>query len=392
MATATEQVIRESWGVIQESLRVDRDKHTVYGAKLVSVGESRNRRRYLGQSLREAASLYEGAKINDDHPDGGATKARKYGDRMGNVLKGSVEFREGSGLHGDLRMNPKHALYEQFMFDAENAPQNVALSHNVLALQRLESNSGIWVVEKITRVISVDVVGDPGSTNGLFESEDFDAMKTVQKTLRVLLAEAVPTMQPAYEAIMVANGIDLAVPYNVAESAKPVDQLTAALEANGLAALRESTNAKRFDVVRTVGLLGDDIRAGVAPAAEKYKGAGSAAPAAVAAAAGAAAGGGTSDLAAVLEKLEAIGTKLNKLDQKELAESILEKHGVAKTSTIVNQLIQMSSKEAMELFTLQNLVKPSNGINGEYIARESAAGDGKIAADAKSFLSRIKAN
>lgn len=391
MATATEQVIRESWGVIQESLRVDRDKHTVYGAKLVSVGESRNRRRYLGPSLREAASLYEGAKINDDHPDGGATKARKYGDRMGNVLKGSVEFREGSGLHGDLRMNPKHALYEQFMFDAENAPQNVALSHNVLALQRLESNSGIWIVEKITRVISVDVVGDPGSTNGLFESEDFDAMKTVQKTLRVLLAEAVPTMQPAYESIMVANGIDLAVPFNVAESAKPVDQLTAALEGHGLAALRESTNAKRFDVMRVVGLLGDDIRAGVAPAAEKYKGAGSAAPAAVAAAAGAAAGGGTSDLSAVLEKLEAIGTKLNKLDQKELAESILEKHGVAKTSTIVNQLTQMSSKEAMELFTLQNLVKPTSGINGEYIARESATGDGKVAADAKSFLARVKA-
>jgi hypothetical protein len=391
MAAATESAIRESWGVVQEALRVDRDKHTVFGAKLVSVGESRNRKRYGAEPLRSAAELYGGAKINDDHPEGSAVRARRYGERMGNVLKGTVEFREGQGLFGNLLMNPKHALYEQFMWDAENAPQNVALSHNILALQRLEPASGVWVIEKITRVISVDVVGDPGSTNGLFESEDFDAMKTINKSLKALLAEAVPSMQPAYEAIIVANGIDLSAEYAVGESLKPNERLLAAIDAIGLAAMRESANPKRFELMRVAGLLGDDVRGNVAPAAEKYKSAGSAVPSATATAASGAGGDGNSDLRTILNHVESIGKRLDRLDQAEIAESILERHGVEKTKAIVQTLCSMSSKEAMELYVLQNLTGARHADEHYQIARESGGGGGsKAAENPKDLLSRIR--
>jgi hypothetical protein len=78
-----------------------------------------------------------------------------------------VHFRAGEGLFGDLHFNPKHALSEQLIWDAEHAPQNVGMSHNVLA--RTSLDGGNTVVEAITKVQSIDLVADPATTSGLFE-------------------------------------------------------------------------------------------------------------------------------------------------------------------------------------------------------------------------------
>ena len=116
---------------------------------------------------RRGRRLYEGAKVNINHPKGHPLSPRDYQDRLG-VING-VEFRTNQGLFGDLHFNPKHMLSEQLMWDAEHASQNVGLSHNVLA--RTSRQGDETVVEAITKVQSIDLVADPATTRGLFEQE-----------------------------------------------------------------------------------------------------------------------------------------------------------------------------------------------------------------------------
>jgi hypothetical protein len=143
---------------------VDRAAGIIRGVKLLGLS-SRNGRRYRDDALGAARELYEGAKVNINHPKGHPLSPRDYQDRLG-VIRG-VEFRAGSGLFGDLHFNPNHALSEQLIWDAEHAPQNVGLSHNVLARTARDGNE--TVVEAITKVQSIDLVADPATTSGLYE-------------------------------------------------------------------------------------------------------------------------------------------------------------------------------------------------------------------------------
>lgn len=147
------------------SLRVDREAGVLRGVKLLGL-QSRNGRRYLPEALSAAAALYEGAKVNVNHPRGGPLATRDYQDRIG-VMR-NVAVRSEEGLFGDLHFNPRHALAEQLLWDAEHAPENVGLSHNVQA--RTARQGEETVVEAIVRVQSVDLVADPATTQGLFES------------------------------------------------------------------------------------------------------------------------------------------------------------------------------------------------------------------------------
>ncbi|MEX0867574.1 MAG: hypothetical protein WD030_09465, partial [Pirellulales bacterium] len=124
-------------------------------------------RHYTPGALREAAALYEGAKVNVNHPKGHPAAPRDYQDRLGTVRQ--VVYRDGAGLFAELHFNPKHALAEQLIWDAEQAPHNVGFSHNVEAVvKRLDDG---LLVERITRVNSVDLVADPATTRGLFENQ-----------------------------------------------------------------------------------------------------------------------------------------------------------------------------------------------------------------------------
>lgn len=145
--------------------KIDKENGVVSGVKILGV-KSRNNRIYPLETLRDAAPLYENAKVNVNHPDGSPTESRKYQDRVGSIK--NVTLQE-NGLYGDFHFNPKHPLAEQMLWDAEKAPENFGFSHNVEAVVRLEN--GAQVVDKIVRVRSVDLVADPATTSGLFESE-----------------------------------------------------------------------------------------------------------------------------------------------------------------------------------------------------------------------------
>ena len=146
------------------SMRLDRPGGVIRGVKILGL-ESRNGRSYLPEALAQAAPLYEDAKVNVNHPKNSPGSPRDYQDRIG-VIRNVAP--RPDGLFADFHFNPKHQLAEQFLWDAEHAPENVGFSHNVEA--RTARRGDRVVVEAITRVQSVDLVADPATTRGLFES------------------------------------------------------------------------------------------------------------------------------------------------------------------------------------------------------------------------------
>jgi hypothetical protein len=152
------------------TLRTDRAAGVIRGVKILGP-QSRNGRSYLPEALAAAAPLYEEAKVNVNHPKGDPLAPRDYQDRIG-VIRHVVVRPEG--LFGDFHFNPKHTLAEQLLWDAEHAPENVGFSHNVQA--RTARRGDQVVVEAITKVQSVDLVADPATTRGLFESASLSGL------------------------------------------------------------------------------------------------------------------------------------------------------------------------------------------------------------------------
>ena len=184
------------------ALRVDRAGGVLRGVKLIGI-ESLNGRRYRPAALSAAIGLYEGAKVNVNHPKDGPLAPRDYRDRLGVIRQ--VEFRPDEGLFGNLHFNPKHALAEQLAWDAEHNPRNVGFSHNVLA--RLSREGEQTIVEAITHVQSVDLVADPAATQGLFEQAEADRAKLEEaESQRVALDEATADIERLNAELQASTG------------------------------------------------------------------------------------------------------------------------------------------------------------------------------------------
>jgi hypothetical protein len=173
-------------------LRVDRATGVLRGVKLLGLA-SRNGRRYRETALAEAIGLYEGAKVNVNHPKGHPHAPRDYQERLG-VIR-NVALRPSDGLFGNLHYNPKHPLAEQLAWDAEHSPENVGLSHNVEA--RTSRAGEETMVEAIVRVQSVDLVADPATTRGLFEQEEGGRMQEAGGREEAAQPQSPPTLPAA---------------------------------------------------------------------------------------------------------------------------------------------------------------------------------------------------
>jgi hypothetical protein len=166
------------------TVTVDREANVIRGVKLLGL-TSRNGREYLPEAVRAAAHMYEGKQVNVDHLEGNGR--RSYRDRLGRLT--GIEVRK-DGLYGDLVLNPKHDVAEQLMWDAEHAPENVGFSHD--AKGKTSTRGGKVIVEEIRSVRSVDLVAEPATTSGLFESEDSseDTITHKVKKMSIELTEA----------------------------------------------------------------------------------------------------------------------------------------------------------------------------------------------------------
>lgn len=164
-ASTLEDRVFESFG----GASLDAEKHVIRDVKLIGF-ESLNGRTYPPAVLRGAVSLYEGAKVNVDHPADSPAAPRSVSDRIG-LIK-NARFVEGRGVVGDFHFNPKHKLAEQVSWDAANQPEAVGFSHNATLKLAAKPVNGKQVVEQIVRVRSVDLVADPATTKSLYESQD----------------------------------------------------------------------------------------------------------------------------------------------------------------------------------------------------------------------------
>lgn len=196
----------------------------IRGVKLLGL-ESRNGRVYPKETVARAAGLYEGAKVNVNHAKGDAAQPRDYQDRIGSIRGVTVHEGDG-GLFGDFHFNPKHALAEQLIWDAENAPENLGFSHNIVA-KVSRSRQGKVVVEEISRVQSVDLVADPATTRGLFESNlDSEEGEDMPATLESLQADQPDLLKSIREAAVTEHVNSEAVKTAAAEKDAEIKNLT----------------------------------------------------------------------------------------------------------------------------------------------------------------------
>lgn len=176
--------------------RVDRDAGIIRGVK-VAGGSSPNKHQVEGVSgtdyepsaLREALSLYEGARVNCDHPERDPItgkplkKDRPAESRLGKLVNARMD---GGCVYADLHCLKSHPMWERIAEAAERDDMSdcFALSHN--AYGKGEVRNGRYVITHIPEVRSVDLVADGGTNRSLFESRE--PMKTLRNIVESALA------------------------------------------------------------------------------------------------------------------------------------------------------------------------------------------------------------
>jgi hypothetical protein len=159
---------------------VDREAGVIRGVKVLGR-ESRNGREYSDRALHEAAQLYEGIGVNLNHPDRKETnRERPVEAGFGWLAAARVE---ADGVYADLHYLRSHAQAAVLIEAAERNPKRFGLSHN--AEGKVARRDGKTIVESIEKVRSVDVVQNPATNSGLFESEERKmSTRTVQEVIQ----------------------------------------------------------------------------------------------------------------------------------------------------------------------------------------------------------------
>ncbi len=150
--------------------RVDRVRGIIHDVKIVGLvsrntRESKKGRRYTKDCLTAACRLYEGAKVGVGHRTAGV--GRSAADTLGVLRAVRVAT---DGLRGNLHYLASHPMAERLCEAAEKTPSAFGLSHDVSKWEGRLDSDGVYVVTAIHKVESVDLVANPGTTRGLFES------------------------------------------------------------------------------------------------------------------------------------------------------------------------------------------------------------------------------
>jgi hypothetical protein len=160
---------------------VDRDAGVIRGVKVLGR-QSRNGREYSDRALSDAAGFYQGIAVNLNHPERREPALERPVEAGFGWLE-AVEVRS-DGVYGDLHYLKSHGQAAVITEAAERNPRRFGLSHN--AEGTLVRKEGKTIVESVEKVRSVDIVQNPATSNGLFESEE----TRMQKTIRQILTES----------------------------------------------------------------------------------------------------------------------------------------------------------------------------------------------------------
>jgi hypothetical protein len=151
--------MRENITDFLSEAQVDRDGKLVRNVALLGP-ESRNGYRYTLEAMQEAAPLYDGRPLFVDHADSGPTQ-RKLRDYAGQVVQPRLENHR---IRGDLKLLGPNADWLLQLMEA--SPRDIGMSHVVLARRNPEGDE----VRQIERVLSVDIVAFPATTQSFQEA------------------------------------------------------------------------------------------------------------------------------------------------------------------------------------------------------------------------------
>lgn len=165
-------------GEFLEGARVDRKANTIIDVKLCGK-HSKNGREYSDRALTDATRLYEGCPFYLDHPTDRELRDRK-GIRSVLDLAGKIANvrKVGDAVRGDIHLLDKDPSRALVLAIADQMPTLAGNSHRASGTVRRGDN-GVDVVESLDAVAGVELVTDPATASGLFESvtKDDDDMK-----------------------------------------------------------------------------------------------------------------------------------------------------------------------------------------------------------------------
>lgn len=171
---------------LDSTAKVDVAAGTIIGARL--CGEhSKNGRRYERKAFTESRGKYEGAKSYFDHAKGNGERSVR--DLAAKITDVTID---NQGLpRGTLRFyDSTDPLSKKILNIAATSPGDIGLSHVARCKTRFEG--GVEVIESIELVESVDIVTDPATTKGFFEST-----QTMEKIKLKALSEKIgPKLGP----------------------------------------------------------------------------------------------------------------------------------------------------------------------------------------------------
>lgn len=337
-------------------IELDKDKGVIRNVKILG-SDSNNNRLYPLDVLKRAVHLYEGMKVNVNHGDMPGSR-RDLEDRIG-VLR-NVKVQE-DGLFGDLHFNPKHRFADQLIWNAENDPNNIGFSHD--ATCRHSRKNGVMIIEEIQVVKCVDLVGQPATTVGLFESES----KTMKKTILQIARAAKHTVGGRHlirlcEQDEPVGEVPIAeIPVDVPDEANADDAIRAAFKA-AINAVIDDDSLDVTAMMKKIGDLlkakekidGDDEATGQAIEAEVET---SSAPN------GQGKGGteanGKGDPGPV-QPVQKMREQLERLERKDSVRTLLAKTGASVSEDIFEMLCELPSNKSRETM-LANLGTPKRG-------------------------------
>ena len=164
MSTSNHGRLREYAIARSTPIKVDPEKGVLFDV-LILGHHSRNRADYSQSVMQEAVGKYDGVPVYIGHTRDDSNP--EYDRKLGVIRNPRVTV---EGIRADLHYPPKHRIAEQLAWDAVHAPHSCGFSHD--ADCEWAMRDGRKIVSRISRVYSVDLVTRPGSTHGLFESEN----------------------------------------------------------------------------------------------------------------------------------------------------------------------------------------------------------------------------
>jgi len=143
--------------------KVDAEAGIVRGVRILGR-VSKNGRRSSDKAMESCCRLYADRKVHINH------QRDSKGERQFETIFAEVKnpVIKGDYIEGDLQYLTKHPVAPQFSEAAEKFPRSFGLSHHAEGTTKREGKDTI--VEDVTAVHSVDLVADPATNNGLFES------------------------------------------------------------------------------------------------------------------------------------------------------------------------------------------------------------------------------